>query len=173
MLLAAGLGAGCASRRELIVTSTPPGAIVRVGDEIVGATPLRHRFLHYGEVRVTLYEESHLTYSKVLELEPPWYGRALIDVVSDLFPWRDQHLLHVRLQPLTHAVVAGEVESILERADALRSAGPEGPDALPERRSVPLPADASPTVPPAEPAPEETPGESPASTEDPPTANRP
>ncbi len=120
----------------MIVTSEPPGALVRVGDEIVGETPLRHPFLHYGAVRVTLYDDEHLTYSKVVDLEPPWYGYPVVDVVSDLFPWRDRHLLHVRLKPLTAESRAGEIDSVLERAEVLRRAGPEGPELLPPRRNV-------------------------------------
>ena len=117
----------------------------------MGETPLRHEFIHYGQVRVTLYDELHLTYSKVIHLEPPWYGRAGVDIVGDLFPWRDRHLLHVRMRPLTDEVASGEIDSILERAATLRRSGPEGPASLPPRRSALPEADEPTPEPPTDP----------------------
>ena len=55
-LAAAALLASCAPRRTLVIDSQPEGALVRLDDETIGLTPLRHPFYHYGIRQVTLYE---------------------------------------------------------------------------------------------------------------------
>jgi hypothetical protein len=122
--------AGCRAQRELRITSEPPGAEVRIDDELVGTTPFSLPFIHYGVRRVTFYLEGHQTRSVLAEVEPPWYGRFPVDIVSEIllpFGWRDVHVLHVDLD-LGRDIYAGPtLRSVFERAEALRRAGPQGP----------------------------------------------
>ena len=146
--------AGCRTERTLLITSEPPGAEVRLDGEAIGATPVQHEFLYYGKRRVTLRCDGHCTHSEEVELKGPWYGRFPFDIVSEvLIPigWKDRRHLHVELIPGDQVVAPPELRSVLERADALRRAGPEGPRDLPPPRTrtlPPLDADAVPPLPP-------------------------
>jgi len=120
----------CAVQRELVISSQPEGAEVRLDGESVGRTPLRIPFEHYGTRRFTFYLDGYVTDSQVVEISPPWYGIFPLDIVSEvLVPlgWRDRHRIHADLQPGTGAIAAPDLESVFARAAALRNAGPEGP----------------------------------------------
>jgi hypothetical protein len=127
--LALGLGA-CAVRRELVLTSEPDGAEVRIDGEPAGRTPLKVPFDHYGTRRFTFYLDGYVTDSQVVDIAPPWYGYFPLDIVSEVllpFGWRDRHRVHADLLPGTGAIPPPDLESVLERAEQLRRAGPEGP----------------------------------------------
>ena len=144
--LAAALLCACQADRRLIVTSQPPGAEVRLDGTRVGRTPYEHPFLHYGTRRVSLYLDGHLAESRVVELEPPWYGRFPVDLFSEvLLPlgWKDFHRVHVNMVPGTGTIAQPDLESVLERAESLRRGMPEGP-----RPQPPPPASELPTPPP-------------------------
>jgi hypothetical protein len=72
--------AGCAARRELVINSVPPGALVRLDDTVVGTTPFETAFEAYGTRRVTLLQGRLPTQSMLVEIEPPWYGRFPLDI---------------------------------------------------------------------------------------------
>jgi len=117
-------------RRELVITSEPEGAEVRVDGEPTGRTPLRLPFDHYGTRRFTFYLDGYVTDSQVVEVSPPWYDVFPLDIVSEIllpFGWRDRHEIHSQLRPGTGAIPPPDLTSVLERAEALRRAGPEGP----------------------------------------------
>ena len=125
------LGA-CRTHRILEVTSNPPGALVRLDEEVVGRTPLEHEFQHYGRRRLTLYLDGYRVWSERLRLTPPWYSRFPLDIVTQvLVPMglTDRHRIDVRLWPDTGSAheTRAEVESFVERATALRRAGGEPP----------------------------------------------
>jgi hypothetical protein len=123
--------ASCAAQRELVVTSDPPGAIVRLDERIVGMTPYRHLFEDYGSRRLTLYRTGYRTLSAVVKLKPPWYAYFPLDYISEvLIPvgWRDTHEFQFTLEPDTTPMVEPDVKPVLERAERLRRAGPEGPE---------------------------------------------
>ena len=124
------LAAGCAAERELLIVSDPPGALVRLDDEAVGLTPYKEEFQAYGTRRVTLYRPGYRTSSKRVVLDPPWYARFPIDIFSEVllpFGWEDHHRVHVVLEPESGEVTLPALERVLERAERLRLAGPEGP----------------------------------------------
>jgi hypothetical protein len=122
--------ASCQAQRLLRITSDPSQAEVRLDGQLVGSTPCEVPFLHYGTRRVTLYLEGYRTYSRVVEVRAPWYGRFPLDIVTEvLVPlgWRDVHGIHVTLAPGQSALLEPDFPSVLERAETLRRAGPEGP----------------------------------------------
>ena len=139
--LAFSLG-GCAAERTLHITSEPGGALVRVDDETVGTTPLALPFTYYGIRRVTLYKAGFRTHSEQIELDAPWYQRFPIDLVSEIllpFGWDDDREYHVVLWRGDELLSPPSLRSVIERADALRQAGPEGPRGLPDPRPVDIP----------------------------------
>ena len=147
--VAAVLLAGCAAKRELVVTSDPPGATVRLDERIVGVTPYRERFDAYGRRRVTVYLDGYRTSSKRVKLRPPWYARFPIDFFSEVvFPvgWRDTQFVHVDLAPESGEVTEGAVANVLENATRLRFAGPDGPGTTVEEGEEAL------STPPAQPS---------------------
>lgn len=75
---------GCRTTRVMAVTSDPPGALVRLDEEVIGRTPLEHEFLHYGRRRLTLYLPGYLTWSRRIEPKAPWYSRFPLDFVTEV-----------------------------------------------------------------------------------------
>lgn len=137
LLALATLAVGCAPERTLVIRSIPAGATVRLDDQKIGVTPLRHPFYHYGTRQVVLYKEGCHTHSERIELVPPWYARFPLDFVSEVllpFGWHDTRRLEVQLEHGEELVSLPTLRSVFERADILRSAGPDGPRNLPPPR---------------------------------------
>lgn len=131
------LGAGCRAHRTLEVRTDPPGALVVVDQDVLGASPVEVEFWHYGVRRVTVSKPGYRTISQVVEVVPPWYARFPLDIVSEvLLPvgWRDHHEVALTLRPGLDEVTTPDIRSVLDRAEVLRRAGPEGPRALPPAR---------------------------------------
>jgi hypothetical protein len=125
------LGA-CRAQRTLTITSEPTGSEVRLDGERIGVTPLELEFEHYGQRRVAIYAEGFRTYSRIVDLAPPWYAQFPFDVFTEvLVPvgWRDAHRVHARLQPGVAVLLEPDLSDILARAQHLRRSGPEGPRA--------------------------------------------
>ena len=122
--------AGCRAQRELVISTDPPGAEIRVDGELQESrTPAHIPFTSYGVRRITLYLDGYVTYSEAFDVEAPWYAYFPIDVFSEiLFPfgWRDRHRLRVKLVPGTEPIRAPDLLPVLQRAEAMRRAGPEG-----------------------------------------------
>ena len=127
-LLAAVLAglAACRTTRVLHVESDPPGAVVRLDEEVIGTTPLDHEFVHGGQRRVSLYLEGYRTWSRRVDLEMPWYARFPMDIVTEvLVPLGLDHEFHVRAALTADTREEGgdepAVEAYLERAAAVRA----------------------------------------------------
>jgi len=121
---------GCAAKRELVIVSEPPGALVRLDDTVVGTTPYTTSFDAYGTRRVTLYLPGHRTVTELFEVESPWYAHFPLDVISEVllpFGWHDRHEVKLTLEPETGAVTKPDLDLVLQRAEALRLAEPTGP----------------------------------------------
>jgi hypothetical protein len=133
-LMLAGLGS-CQSQRLLRVTSEPSQAEVRLDGVRVGTTPCDIPFQHYGVRRLTVYKEDHRTYSRVIEIDPPWYGRFPLDLISEVvlffWQWDDIHKVHAKLVPGQSVLLEPDFPAVLERAENLRRSGPDGPKPLP------------------------------------------
>ena len=142
------VASACQAQRSLRITSVPSGAQCRVDGEILGTTPVELKFVHYGGRRVTLYLEGYLTDSRVVELSPPWYGYFPFDILSEvLIPvgWQDRHQLQVVMQPGLDTISEPDLQSVLDRAESLRRAGPEGPvlESKPPTPAAPAPGSGS------------------------------
>lgn len=126
--------ASCRASRLMHIRSEPSGADIRVNDKFVGKTPFDYEFVHYGTSRISLDLEGHLPLSQVVEVSAPWYGRFPWDIFSEvLIPigWEDHHYLQFKLDPSSLSGAAPDLRRVLERAEILRRAGPEGPRDLP------------------------------------------
>jgi hypothetical protein len=127
----AATAAGCRAQRELVINTDPPGAEIRLDGTLLDQrTPAHVPFTSYGVRRITLYLDGYLTYSEAFDVKAPWYAYFPIDILSEIvFPvgWRDRHRLRVKLVPGTAAIPAPDLVRVLQRAEALRRAGPEGP----------------------------------------------
>jgi hypothetical protein len=127
--------ASCRAVRTLKITSEPEGAVVRLDDKTIGTTPVKVPFEYYGRRRVTLYKEGFRTHSEQIDLRAPWYGHFPLDIVSEVvlpFGWKDKRHLHVDLVAGSEEMSLPDLRSVFDRAEALRRAGPKGPQALPE-----------------------------------------
>jgi hypothetical protein len=123
----------------MIFETAPPGATVRLDDEIVGRTPLDLRFENYGTHQLTIYREGYRTYSEDIAVETPWYSYFPLDFITEVllpFGWRDYHRFEIALEPESGRVTGGDLEAVMKRAEALRHAGPAGP-LLPADESEP------------------------------------
>jgi hypothetical protein len=136
-LALAAVAPACAARRSLEITTEPPGATVILDDHVLGPTPLVVPFTHYGTHLLTLALEDHQLHSELVAVEPPWYGEFPWDLFSEvLVPigWRDEHRVHRVLEPGMIEPGEPDLRSVLERAELLRRAGPDGPRRLPPPR---------------------------------------
>jgi hypothetical protein len=131
--------AGCAAQRTLTVISDPPGATLRIDDKVVGPTPYSESFSDYGTRRITLYKAGYHSRSEVVAINAPWYALFPLDVFSEIvfpFGWKDPHVFRLQLEAVKGEVTMPDLTPVLERAQALRLAGPDGPSQLPPRTSI-------------------------------------
>jgi hypothetical protein len=161
LLALALIASACKTHRYLQISSTPPGAEVRLDDELVGVTPVRVPFEHYGTRRLTFHLRGYRTASRRVKLRPKWYARFPLDIVTEvLLPMG----LTVRRKVHQDLVLGEEVmslpslRSVIERANSLRHSGPEGPRDLPELAPMIVPGEAEPVEAPR-PAPQPEPKE--------------
>jgi hypothetical protein len=150
------LALGCRTHRYLEITSTPPGAEVRLDDESIGCTPLKVPFEHFGTRRVTYYLPGYRTYTRRIRLKPRWYARFPLDIVSEvLLPLglRDRRRVHQDLVLGEEVMSLPSLRSVIERANALRLSGPEGPRDLPEAHPALVPSEPEPESAPEAPKP--------------------
>jgi len=129
---------GCATQRKLVVTSTPPGALLRLDDTIVGSTPYEISYDAYGTRRITLYKQGYATASQQVVLDAPWYLSFPIDLVTEvLIPigWKDIRSVEVPMERDVGPVTRPDLAAVLQRAESLRLAEPSGP----RPSTIPLP----------------------------------
>lgn len=122
--------AGCATERKLIVTSTPPGALVRLDDTVVGSTPYEIAFDAYGTRRITLYKQGYATTSQQVVIDSPWYLTFPVDIVTEVllpFGWKDIRRVDITLPQDQGPVTRPDLAAVLRRAESLRLAEPSGP----------------------------------------------
>lgn len=118
VLLAMGLQVGCV-RRRLTVRTNPPGAVVFVDDQEIGATPCSASYVYYGTRKITVMKDGYRTETLFQKFFPPWYEYPGLDFISEnLVPHeiRDERTVDVQLVP--EELVPQQV--LVDRAQALR-----------------------------------------------------
>ncbi len=119
------LSVGCVDRRYTIRTD-PPGALVYVNGEEVGASPVSHSFTYYGDREITLVADGFQTQRIIQPVNAPWWDNDLTDFFSEnLVPFtlRDDREFAYRMQPSVNPPSA-DLEA---RANALRAEGQAPP----------------------------------------------
>ena len=104
--------AGCTSR-GLTITSNPPGAEISINHRVVGVTPLRVGFEHYGTYRIELRKEHYQVLVKEAAINPPIYGYDPPAFFADnIIPARlnDELYLHYVLTPIGNPPAGDEIE---------------------------------------------------------------
>ncbi len=109
---------GCVERL-ITVTTDPPGAIVWLNGEEVGATPVTTSFTWYGTYDVVIRKDGYETLKTAQDTPAPFYQWPGIDLVSEcLLPFTitDHHQWEFELT--THAPV--ESQELIDRAKSLQ-----------------------------------------------------
>ena len=112
---------GCVTRRVLI-TSDPPGAVVYVNNQQIGATPADNHFVYYGNYEFLLVKEGYQTKREVRHIAAPWYEYFPIDFFAEnIWPYRqlDVRRFNYDLEPLP----AVRTDVLLDEAQNLRLRG--------------------------------------------------
>jgi hypothetical protein len=117
---------GCVERRYTIRTD-PPGALVYVNGEEVGASPVSKSFTYYGEREVTLVADGHQTARFVQPVNPPWWDNLFTEFFSEnLVPFtlRDEREFSYKMLP----AVNPPQTDVRQRAETLRGIGRQTPE---------------------------------------------
>ena len=86
-VLTALLVCGCGGvRRELTITTEPPGALVTLNDEEIGPSPVTVSFNWYGDYSVRISKPGYETLNTHCELKAPWYDGFPFDFIAS-FLW--------------------------------------------------------------------------------------
>ena len=123
---------GCTSR-GITVTSVPPGAEVSINHRVVGVTPIRVGFTHYGTYRIELRKEKYQVLVREEAVNPPLYGYdPAAAIVDNLVPARlnDEVYLHYIMKPLD------DKPDVPAKADAGDKSGTPENGALTERDAL-------------------------------------
>jgi hypothetical protein len=119
--LAALASSGCVTRR-LIIQSNPPGALVFVGDQEIGTTPVAVNYIYYGTRKIRLVKDGYETLTVLEPIPAPWWDHFPLDFVSEnLVPGelRDVRTLSYQLAPQMNV----PPQELLGRGEELRRAG--------------------------------------------------
>lgn len=127
---------GCVERRY-VIESDPPGALVLVNGQPIGATPVDGHFLYYGKYDFTLIKDGYETLQTEECFQTPWYQYFPLDFVSEnLYPGKiadvrrpKMYTLSPKLQPRTDALF-GQAEQLRSKGKALQPAGGTGVTAV-------------------------------------------
>jgi len=118
LTLLTALLSGCTSR-GMTITSVPEGAEVSINRRVIGSTPIRVNYTHYGDYRVELRKDRYQTLVREEPVSPPWYGYDPMTFVADnVIPVRfnDEVYLHYVLNPVQEM----NRDDLLQRANQAR-----------------------------------------------------
>lgn len=110
---------GCVHRR-VTISSSPPGALVKVDGRDIGYTPASLDFTWYGTREVQLLMDGYETHTELVDIKAPWFQRFPLDFLSDNFLGRhttDHRQFSFQLRP-RRLDVPGD---LMNRAGSLRS----------------------------------------------------
>lgn len=118
----AALACGCV-RRELTVTSEPPGALVYINSQEAGRTPFTTSFTWYGTYDVVAVADGQMPLHTKKRIVAPWWQWVPFDLAAEFAPWGpvDRKSIHLELQPEP----ADASEGLLARASEMRAAANE------------------------------------------------
>jgi|SRR5947209_6586568 len=119
-LAVAGLS-GCIEQRY-VIESDPPGALVLVNGQPLGATPVDGYFTYYGAYDFTLIKDGYETKVIHQKIPAPWYELPGIDFFTEnVYPAKLEDVRRFRypLEPLAQ-VREGD---LMQQADQLRNRG--------------------------------------------------
>ena len=132
--------AGCV-RREIEVTSTPPGALLTLNGREIGRTPVRVQFTFDGTYDVRLRLAGYESVQGSGKTDAPVWDFAGADLVAEVVPGQFRRLerWHFQLVPEAHAEVG-----LMDRAQAARRSVESMPATAPD---APAPAPATTATP--------------------------
>jgi hypothetical protein len=110
---------GCVERRYTIRTN-PPGALVKVNDEEIGATPAARSFTYYGDRKVQLMLDGYETQTIIQPINAPWWDNYATEFFTEnLIPYtfRDEREFTYQLVPKSEP----SVDHLLENGQLLRN----------------------------------------------------
>ena len=113
-------GAGGCVTRELVITSDPEGATVRINETYEGTTPYTHRFTHYQVFGIRLEKDGYYPLYAKERVEAPFYEKPGVDFVSEaLIPKRmhDRREFHYKLEKID---APDPLDAVIQRAEATR-----------------------------------------------------
>ena len=119
-ILACCLLTGCVERL-FTVRSDPPGAIVRLDDEVVGTTPCEVEYVWYGTREISVELSGYRPVSRLVEFPSPWWQFFPLDFLTDVvlpFTITDRKNLRVSFEPAPATI--DEARGVLERAAEMR-----------------------------------------------------
>ena len=153
LLIAVIAANGCVERRYL-VTTDPPGAMVFVNGQPVGATPVDVcNYTYYGKYHLTIIKDGYETLQVDQPVPAPWFEWPPLDFFAEtVYPFkiRDVRSFPYQLQP---AQRVGELD-VLNRGRTLRERGlavQPLPDGVPQPKRVAPTNPPGPIVPPPQP----------------------
>jgi len=117
---------GCVER-YISITSKPPGALVWLNDEEVGATPITMAFTWYGEYEVVVRKSGYETLKTSQQAAAPLYQWIGFDFVAEcLLPFKfvDNHNWNFTLVEQTQP----ESAELIQRAQSIRTETLESAD---------------------------------------------
>jgi hypothetical protein len=150
LLLTAALSTGCVERR-FVVYSDPPGALVYINGQYVGAAPADYYYVYYGKYHIRLVKDGYETLDVLENLRAPWYELPGIDFLAENanpFKIHDARSLSYTLQPLQPV----RPDDVAARAAELRTRGqgignPREPRPAPQAPAPPpVPGPAAPSL---------------------------
>lgn len=115
---------GCV-RRRLTVRTNPPGAVVSVDNQVIGASPAASTFTFYGTREIRVEREGYRTETIRRQLNPPWYQYPPLDFITEtLWPLeiRDERVIDVELVPRENV----PIDAVIDRAEQLRQQSRSG-----------------------------------------------
>ncbi len=112
------LAGGCV-RRQVSVTSDPPGALVYMNDQEIGRTPFTRDFTWYGRYEVAVRKDGYEPQKTDTSIYAPIWQWIPFDFVTDMLPVTDRHQLHYTLKPAS--TQPADSRAILVRAQELRT----------------------------------------------------
>jgi hypothetical protein len=109
---------GCVERL-ITVTTEPPGAILWLNGEEVGATPVTVPFTWYGAYDVVIRKDGYETLKTAQDAPAPFYQWPGFDFISEcLLPFTITDRHQWKFELTTHAPV--EAQELIDRAKSLR-----------------------------------------------------